>query len=139
MPEEKPEKQHWAIPLVKALIPLIGVLAGWLSATSEARKEAGHAKDKAESGYQATKQAVEELREVTTGLAERFTRLEAEVAAVKRYTRNARLHASKRREAERAALAAAAAVKAAAPAPPVVTPLPNDLDKALVQQKEAAK
>lgn len=132
---EEAKQQHWAIPLVKPAATLLALAATWMSATYEGRKEAGAAKDKAESGYQATKQAVERLQEAMTGLGERFTRLEAKTEALDQYVKRQKMSAAKRRAAAAAAAYAAARAQAAAPSPPVVTPLPNDLDKALVQQQ----
>jgi uncharacterized protein YlxW (UPF0749 family) len=119
---------------------LISSILAYQGAGATAKEQAGEVKNKAESGYQFTREALYELRESAKQLAAQVARLEADVAAMKRSARNQLLLAGARRKAEATALATAAAVKAATPPPPPPAPLPGDLDKALlVQQAQAAK
>jgi hypothetical protein len=129
--QEKPEpttnpaiqaiRRHWAVKLALVLGPAIAASIGAYTTSSG---ESQVVKNKAEAGYQLTREDVEQLKIRVAQLEAHF---EAEVAALKRAVRagSKRVHAP------------SVKVVVNPPAPALPSPLPADLDKALqeVQQK----
>jgi hypothetical protein len=118
--------------LLAAVLPS---LVAFFGAGESAKSKTDEVKDKAESGYQFTREALTEIRESIKVLRANDIRLGGEITELKRKARLASAAISKRREPP------------PAPAPAVVAPVPSaplppNLDNALVQQnvlKEQAK
>lgn len=110
------------LTILAAVVPAV---AAFFGAGETAKNQADEVKDKAESGYQFTREALTEIRESIKVLRENDIRLSGEIADLKR---RARAAATKRK-------VEAAPPPAAVVAPIPAAPLPTDLDKALVQQR----
>jgi len=136
----KAAQLHWTLrALAKYLPPILLAAAAFVGAIQVGGGTAKEAsKDAVDTSLQATKKPVDELQTLSRTMGERITRLEADLAALRRLVRNARMSETRKARAEAEALAAAAAVKAAAPVAPKLTPVPDSLDKAQ-QQQGAAK
>ena len=84
-------RRHPALRIVLVILPgIVTSLAAYTGASSDARSESALVKDKAESGYQVAKNALEELRESNRKLQERLQQIEADLAAIKRSVRAVR-------------------------------------------------
>ncbi len=115
-------RKHWAFRALTLLIPLIvSSILTYTGATGIARTETAVVKDKAESGYQFTRSAVERLQE-------RVAELTVELAAVKKSVRVA--------STGKKVTVKVVVTTPAAPKPPPA--LPADLDLALKQVQAAA-
>jgi len=112
-----------AIVAVLAVLPtLAGSVGGAVASYRASRGDVQVVKDKAESGYQVTREAVEELRGQGRDTAGKVARLEAELRA---------LRASVRELGRRSSVTVRVAPAAPAVAPPPApAPLPTSLDKA---------
>lgn len=132
---------HWILRacakyLPPILIAVAGVITAGVTAKSTAKDTAkDEAKDTAGTVTGALAPPVVQLQERSRTTDERLTRLEADIAALRRLVRNAHMSSARKRRAEMEAQAAAAAAKAAAPPPPKLIPVPDSLEKA----QEAAK
>lgn len=137
----KAAQVHWVLrACAKYLPPILIAVAGVLAAGSTAKDSAKESakeqvKEAAGTVTEAMAPPVVQLQERSRTTDERLTRLEADVAAIRRLVRNAHMSAARKARAEREAIAAAAAAKAAAPPPPKLIPVPDSLEKA----QEAAK
>jgi hypothetical protein len=119
--------------IVVAILAVAPAFGAYFTAAGSARTEAQVVKDKAESGYQVTRDAVVELREANAELLERLVRIDAEVSALKRAVRSIGRKTS-------VAVTVTAPPPVPAPPPPP-SPLPANLDRAAEQKPppEAAR
>lgn len=121
-----PATRAWWVKLAGVVVPAIvsGILATWGAGTT-AKTQADEVKDKAESGYQFVREALTELRDANKTMHGEVAKLTLDVADLRR-----RIPRTPRRLPP--------VVKVVLPAPPPApVALPPDLDKALVQQKQA--
>lgn len=112
---------------LRAVWVLVPTLISALLVILQGKAETGEVKDKAESGYQATRAALLEVREGLKVIVDEQAKQKAEIAALKRAARAGRRPA-----------AMAAPTPAPALTVPVQASLPKDLDKALVEQQAKA-
>jgi hypothetical protein len=130
-----PISKHWAVRLAKVMVPsILSAALAYTGASETSRTQADVVKDKAESGYQFSKEAIAELREANQRLADHVVKLQADVVEIRRQAK-----LSARRRASEAAAGVRQPVPLAAlpaPLPAPSAPLPPNLDKALVQQQQ---
>lgn len=118
-------KHHPALKALLVLLPAIASsIAAYTSAGEASRERAAEVKDKAESGYQFTKQVLAEQQAFNEQITEELQRLKAKLTDVERRLRQ-----------KKPARTAAAVPPPSPPPPTPSTPLPPDLDKALQQQQ----
>ena len=120
-------RRQKAILAVLAVLPAIaGSVGASVAAYRASKVDTQVVKDKAESGYQVTREALEELRGQGRDAAAKVARLEAELRA---------LRVSVRELGRRSAVTVRVAAPAPSPAPPPApAPLPTSLDKAAEQK-----
>ncbi len=127
--------KRWARVVAIIGPAIVSSVVAFVGAGESARNEAGEVKDKAEAGYQSTREALVEIQVSIRALHESDTKLAAEIADIKR---RARMTVAKRR-AETAAAARAVQPTVTVTVAPSPAPLPADLDKALAEQKATPK
>jgi hypothetical protein len=123
-------RRQKAILAVLAVLPAIGgSVGGAVTAYRAAKTDSQTVKNKAESGYQVTREALEELRGQGRDAAAKVARLEAELRA---------LRTTVRELGKRSSVTVRVSAPAPSPAPPPApAPLPPSLDKAAEQKAPA--
>lgn len=111
-------RNHWVVKVAPFVVAILSSVLAYTGGTDTAKTESAAVKDKAESGYQLTRWALEDLKL-------RVERLSGDLRDLEREVRRK----GKRRPA---------AAPVAATAPPQPAPLPRDLDKALNQVQQQA-
>lgn len=106
------------------LAAVTALVVAYLQAVATGRGQAAEVKDKAESGYQLTREALQKLYDGQQVLLERVERLDAELGAFKRSVRAGRRPPPPVRTPP-------------SPAAPAPAPLPPDLDQALQKVRPA--